>query len=133
MVKFLRRTSKKLSKLGRKRKKKQVWRKPKGRDNKMRDKRRGYPAVVKIGYKKADHKSSIIIKNVKDLEKVKAHNLIIIGKVGKKKKIEIVEKAKEKGIKINLNIDKFLEKVKKKGIKEEIKKDPKEKPKETKK
>ena len=108
--KFVRRKSKSLSKLGRKRKNKQVWRKPKGRDNKMREKRKGYPAVVKIGYKKAEQKSQIIINNVKDLEKVGKEDLIIIGKVGKKKKIEIVEKAKEKGIKINLNIKNFLEK-----------------------
>ena len=69
MRKFLRRTSNRYSKLGRKRKKKQVWRKPKGRDNKMREKRRGYPAVVSIGYKKGKHKTQIIINNVKDLEK----------------------------------------------------------------
>ena len=118
-MKFLRRTSKKISKLGRKRKKKQVWRKPTGRDNKMREKRRGYPAVVKIGYKKAEHKTQIIIKNVKDLEKAKNQDLIIVGKVGKKKKIEIVKIAKEKGIKLNLNIDKFLKSVKPKEKKKE--------------
>ena len=109
-IKFLRRTSKKLSKLGRKRKKKQVWRKPKGRDNKMREKRRGQPAVVKIGYKKSYHKSKIVIHNAKELEKAKNYDLVVVGKVGKKKKIEILQKAKEKGIKLNLNIEKFLEK-----------------------
>jgi len=38
MKKFLRRTWSRYSKLGRKRKKKQKWRKPTGRDNKMREK-----------------------------------------------------------------------------------------------
>ena len=40
MVKFLRRTWSRYSKLGKRRKKKQVWRKPTGRDNKMREKRK---------------------------------------------------------------------------------------------
>jgi ribosomal protein L32E len=38
--KFLRRIWSRYSKLGKKRKKKQVWRKPRGRDNKMREKRK---------------------------------------------------------------------------------------------
>jgi len=109
-IKFLRRTSKKISKLGKRRKNKQVWRKPKGRDNKMREKRRGQPAVVKIGYQKQNPKSLIIIYNTKDLEKVKKQDLVIVGKIGKKKKIELLKKAKEKGIKLNLNIEKYLEK-----------------------
>lgn len=109
-IKFLRRTSSRHSKLGRKRKAKQVWRKPKGRHNKMREKRRGYPTVVKIGYRKGDHKSLITIHNIKELEKAKEKGIIVVGKIGKKKKIEIAKKAKEKGIKIyNLNVEKFLE------------------------
>ena len=109
-IKFLRRTSSRLSKLGRKRKAKQVWRKPKGRHNKMREKRRGYPAVVKIGYRKGNHKTMITIHNIKELEKSKDRGIIVVGKIGKKKKIEIAKKAKEKGIKIyNLNVEKFLE------------------------
>ena len=52
MKKFLRRTWNRYSKLGKRRKKKQVWRRPTGRDNKMREKRRGYPAVVSLGYRK---------------------------------------------------------------------------------
>lgn len=109
-IKFLRRTSSRLSKLGRKRKAKQVWRKPKGRHNKMREKRRGYPAVVKIGYRRSNRKSLITIHNIKELEKAKEKGIIVVGKIGKKKKLEIAKKAREKGIKIqNLNIDKFLE------------------------
>jgi len=110
--KFLRRDSVRYSKLGKK--KKQKWKKPAGRDNKMREKRRGYPKVVSIGYKKEKklRKSAVIVKNVKDLETMKKDNIIIIGKVGKKKKIEIAKKAKELKIKIrNLNVEKFLKKI----------------------
>jgi len=112
--KFLRRDSSRYSKLGKRRKKKLKWRKPRGRDNKMREKRKGYPKVVSIGYKKDKklQKSAIIVKNVKDLEAVKKNNIIIVGKVGKKKKIEIAKKAKEKGIEFaNLDIKKFLDRI----------------------
>jgi len=127
--KFLRRVWSRYSKLGKRRKKKQVWRKPKGRDNKMREKRKGYPAVVSIGYKKdaksrgkIQDKQIVIIMNIKDLEKIKKNQIAIIGKIGKKKKIEIAEKAKDKKIQVhNLNIEKFLKK-KIKSKKEEKKK-----------
>jgi len=122
MVKFLRRTGDRYSKLGKGRKKKQKWRRPTGRDNKMREKRKGYPAVVKIGYKQ-DKKSSgmlenskkpVMIMNVKDLEKIKKNEIGIIGNIGKKKKIEIANIAKEKKIEFkNLNVKKFLKKIKK--------------------
>ena len=118
---FLRRISNRYSKLGKRRKKKQVWRRPTGRDNKMRERRRGYPARVSIGYKNTDKEKEIVIQNPKELEKVNKKLIIVVGKVGKKKKIEIAKKAKELKIQLlNLNINTFLEKNKPK--KEEIKK-----------
>lgn len=95
----------------------------------MREKRKGYPAVVSIGYKKdaksrgkIQDKQIVIIMNIKDLEKIKKNQIAIIGKIGKKKKIEIAEKAKDKKIQVhNLNIEKFLKK-KIKSKKEEKKK-----------
>ena len=68
-MKFLRRNYNRHSKIGKRRNKKLKWRKPTGRDNKMRDKRRGYPAVVSIGYKQKEKKNILIINNPKDLEK----------------------------------------------------------------
>jgi large subunit ribosomal protein L32e len=124
---FLRRTWNRYSKLGKKRKKKQVWRRPTGRDNKMREKRRGYPTVVSIGYKKSrkEKKKQVLIRNISDLEKIKKGDVVIIGNIGKKKKIELIKKAKEKKIPLNINIEKFLKKNKeKKGKKKEEK--PKE-------
>lgn len=126
MVKFLRRKNKSCSKLGKGRKKKQIWRRPTGRDNKMRDKRRGYPAVVSVGYKKEvgsrgklQEKIPKFVKNIKDLEKIKKNEIAVLGNVGKKKKIEIVTKAKEMKINFhNINTKTFLEKnhLKKKEI-----------------
>jgi large subunit ribosomal protein L32e len=136
--KFLRRIWTKYSKLGRGRKKKQKWKKPKGRDNKMREKRRGYPKTVNIGYgnsKKMMEKTKII-RNIKDLENISPKSAIIIGNIGKKKKLEIIRKAQEKNMVIkNVNAKKFLKKNKlKEKKKEEIKEKKHEiKPKEEKK
>lgn len=118
MKKFLRRTWSRYSKLGRKRKKKQKWRKPTGRDNKMREKTKGHPKIVSIGYKKSvkiNKKKQILVRNIQDLEKVKKNQIVIIGHIGKKKKIEIAKKAKEMKTPIqNLNTEKFLKKLKNK-------------------
>lgn len=118
--KFLRRTWKRYSKLGKGKKKKQIWRSPKGRHSKTREKRKGYPKPVSIGYKKdkklrdkINGKIPVIIHNIKELEKIKNEEIAIIGKVGKRKKIEIVKKAEEKKIPVhNINVKKFLEKIK---------------------
>lgn len=115
-MKFLRRTHGRYSKIGKRRKKKLKWRKPTGRDNKMRDKRRGYPASVTIGYSgekkgrgKIEDKTPVIIKNASQIEKMQKNQIAIFGKIGKKKKIEIAKKAKELKIEIyKMNIDKFL-------------------------
>ncbi len=115
---FIRRTWNRYSKLGKRRKKKQVWRRPTGRDNKMREKRKGYPSVVSIGYGKSKKdrgkilgKTPVKVDNLKDLEKMGKNQIIILGRMGKKKKIELAKKSKEKGLEIyNLNIRKFLKK-----------------------
>lgn len=121
---FLRRNAIKHSKFGKRRKKKQVWRKPKGRDNKMREKRKGKPPVVSIGYQKpkSEKKHVKIIQNLNDFEKIKENDMIIFGNIGKRKKLEIAKKAYEKKIPIlNLNVKKFLEKNTKEEKKNESK------------
>ena len=132
--KFLRRKVHAYSKLGKGRKKKQVWRRPTGRDNKMREKRRGYPAVVAIGYGSEKttkgmlkDKNPIKIMNISDLNKISKEDIAVIGAVGKKKKLEIAAEAKKMKIEIyNMNPDKFIEKNKKSEKKKvETKKDDK--------
>lgn len=130
--KFLRRDWNRFSKLGKKKRKKQIWRRARGRDNKIREKRKGYPVKVMIGFKQKkdernliEKKKPILVNNLRDLEKVEKKNIVIIGKIGKKKKIEMIKKAKEKGILIyNVNIKKFLKDLKKeKEAKEKEKKE----------
>jgi large subunit ribosomal protein L32e len=125
-MKFLRRDCARYSKFGNGRGKKAKWRAPKGRDNKMREKRKGYQAVVSIGYgtektKRGllNNKEPVTIMNLKDLVKIKDGKVGFIGKVGEKKKIEIVKKAKEMNIELkNINIKSFLKKINKKEKKE---------------
>jgi len=120
MKKFLQRDAKRFSKFGNGRGKKAKWRSPKGRDNKMREKRKGYSKVVSIGYSKNKKSRDKIeqlvplkINNLKDLEKAGKENILIIGNLGKKKKLLILEKAKEMKLKIyKTNIEKKLEKLK---------------------
>jgi ribosomal protein L32E len=101
----------------------------------MREKRRGYPSVVSLGYRTEKKirgeirgKKPITVKNIQDLEKVTKTDIAVLGKVGKKKKIEIAKKAKARGLEIyNLNIKKFLKKTEKTKKKEKTEKSEKTK------
>ena len=126
-LKFLRRNWSKASRLGKGRKKKQIWRSPKGRHSKTRGERKGYPAIVKIGYRQNQEESGliknkvpVIIKNLNDLSKMEKNEIAIVGNVGNKKRLEILKAAKEKGIQIsNINATRLLKKAdKKKKFKE---------------
>ncbi len=127
--KFLRGKWRTYSKLGRGRKKKQKYRKPRGRHNKIREKMKGNPRKVSIGYKKPEKKKRVIvIFNIQGLLELNRGEKIILAKIGNKKKLEIVKKAEEKGIEIvNLNIKKFLNKIKKQIEEKEKKKKEKTK------
>lgn len=73
----------------------------------MREKRKGYPAIVSIGYRtdkklrgKIKNKIPMRVMNTKDLEKLKKENIALIGRVGRRKREEIIKVAKEKNIEI---------------------------------
>ena len=122
MPKFIRRNWTKASRLGKGRKNKQVWRRAKGRHNKVREKRKGYPIKVMVGFRKKkeernliDGKKPILVNNVNGLERIKNGEIAIIGNIGNKKKVEIIKRAKEKKILVyNLNVNKILRKLRKK-------------------
>lgn len=92
---------------------KENWRRPRGLDNKMRLKIKGWPPTVNIGYRgpkiaRGLHPSGykeIVIYNAQQLKKVdpKTQAVRIAHTVGKKKRIEILAEAREKGITI-LNV-----------------------------
>ena len=119
MVTFLRRDCARYSKFGNGRGKKAKWRAPKGRDNKMREKIKGHPAIVSIGYRSekttrelVKDKTPVMVMNVADLSSIGKEEIGHLGKVGKKKKLEIMTKAKELKIEFtNVNIDLFFKKL----------------------
>lgn len=85
---------------------KNKWRKPRGSDSKIRICKKGYPRKVKSGYrspallrdKSTEGKNIIKISNIKSLNNVnKETDIIEIGKVGQRKKIEIVKECINKG------------------------------------
>jgi ribosomal protein L32E len=125
--KFLRGKWRTASKLGRGRKKKQKYRKAKGRHNKIRENNRGNPVLVGVGYKKQKKAAEIkVIYNIKELFALGNGEKIILGKIGQKKKLEIIEKSKEKNIKIiNLRIKKLMAKIEKVKRERKAKKDKK--------
>ncbi len=87
---------------------KENWRRPRGIDSKMRLKLKSRPALVNIGYgspKKVrglhpSGKKEVLIHNVEELEKINPEVEVarIAHTVGLRKRIQILERAKELGI-----------------------------------
>ncbi len=115
-VSFRRTDGHKYSKLGVRRKKKQVYRKAKGIDNKIRLSRRHRPRKVKIGFKNEkkgrgliNEMEVVMVYNIEDLKKIKEKMIGLVGKIGNKKKKDIAERVVKDKIKLlNLNAEKFL-------------------------
>jgi len=116
-IQFRRRGWYKHKRIGKGKRRMVGWRKPKGRDNKMRESRKGKQPLVSIGYKKqGTGKSTIIVYNLADLQNAGKGELVVLGGVGRKKKMEIAKKAQEMGITFrNINIRKLLKKVEEKN------------------
>ncbi len=106
--KFLRQDSHRHIRLGRNRRRKQIWRLPKGRHSKMRQQRKSYPSLPTVGYKKPKKVSGkisslipILVHNLNEMKRASKDNLIILAKVGAKKRMELIKYAEENKIKIH--------------------------------
>jgi large subunit ribosomal protein L32e len=105
------------------------WRKPKGKDNKMRKQKAGVPALVKVGYRgpriaRGLHPSGYtdnVVHNVAELARLdpKKDAARLGHTVGKRKRIEMIVKAAKLGIKV-LNAGKL-------ATKEKVAPEPKQK------
>ena len=105
--KFLRSGWHKKIKLGSTVKKNRKWRGAKGRHNKLRLNIKGHQQRPRVGWGASRDVrcqvlgvSAVRVENLKDLEMAKKGTGIIIGKVGKKRRDEIVKKANEMRVKI---------------------------------
>lgn len=86
------------------------WRKPRGRDSKMRLGKSGKPPLVSVGYRapratRGTHPSGlaeVLINGVRDLEGIDAGKqaVRIASGVGKRKREQIVSRAKELNIRV---------------------------------
>ncbi len=91
------------------------WRRPRGNDNKIRLEIKGYPKRVKVGYGKPRsarnlHPSGfrlVIIHRPEEVDRVDpTRDAIVIGRtVGLRKRVEIVKRAIDKGIRV-INVTK---------------------------
>lgn len=89
---------------------KKVWRKPRGTQSKMRKKEKGKAIMPRIGWRtprklRGIHPSGfkeVIVHNVAELGKidVKREAVRVSGRVGKKKRAEILKRAKELKLKV---------------------------------
>jgi large subunit ribosomal protein L32e len=101
-MKFVRHAAHRKKRLGDK------WRKPKGLHNKMRDQKKGARPMVKSGYRTAvetrGQAKGLVIVNVynkADLAGLdKQKHGVVIGRVGKKLKVELLEAVQKAGLKL---------------------------------
>lgn len=108
MPRFLRQDWERHSRIGKGRKKLQKWRRPRGRHSKIRRKRFGYPIKVMIGFKQKVSEAGLIeglkpslVYNMQEISRLSKKSIAIIAaRVGAKKRIEMMKKADELGIKV---------------------------------
>ncbi|MBX4196608.1 50S ribosomal protein L32e [Candidatus Pacearchaeota archaeon] len=104
---FIRTDSNRYLKLGKKRKKGRVWRRAKGIHSKIRRRKAGYPARPTIGYRTAgaifgtvQGKKPVLVHNLHEMHGLPKDSIIILARVGAKKKLELIKKAEEMKIPI---------------------------------
>lgn len=86
------------------------WRRPRGKDSKMRLQKRGWPPLVKVGYRsprkyRGLHPSGfreVLVHNISELEGLdpKIHAVRLAGSLGERSKLRVYEKAISMGLRV---------------------------------
>ncbi|MFQ5711694.1 MAG: 50S ribosomal protein L32e [Candidatus Geothermarchaeales archaeon] len=89
---------------------KERWRRPRGIDSKMRLKKKGWPKSPSVGYRtpkkvRGLHPSGfrdVLVQCISDLDGInpEVEAARIAGRIGKRKRLEIIERANELGIRV---------------------------------
>lgn len=116
---FLRQGYWRYSKLGLRRKNKLIYRKAKGRDNKVRLQEKGRIVKVKVGFKKNKNIQGLVkglkpvlVYSIDDIKKLTKDQIGILAKMGNKKKKEIATFVlANKVTLINFNAKKFMKNI----------------------
>lgn len=102
---FLRSDTMRHLRLGKKRRKLQKWRRPRGRHSKIRRKRFSYPVKVSIGYKSSKSTAGmlssripVLVHSLRELETLTPRHVAVIARVGAKKKLGLIKRAQERKI-----------------------------------
>jgi large subunit ribosomal protein L32e len=102
--KFKRSETVRFMRLGKNRPKLQKWRRPRGRHNKIRRKRAGYPTAPTIGHGTPNvtsglimGKKPLVVHNLAELNHATANHLVIFSRrIGAKTLLELMKHAQEK-------------------------------------
>ncbi len=104
---FMRADTFRLLRLGKKRRKLQKWRRPRGTHNKLRLKRKGHPELPTVGHRspkiqsgKVSGLTPVLVHNLNELSRLDKNSIAIIARIGARKKLEILKKADEMKIKV---------------------------------
>lgn len=100
-LRFLRSDTVRHARLGKNKRRLQKWRKPRGRHNKIRRKRFGYPVQPGIGFKRDSRLSGLIkgkrpthVTTVKDLVSLQKGDLIVLNRrIGARKRMDLLKQA----------------------------------------